>query len=232
MIGKLVFVDGPYGLRKYLGDEIKTPRAFELYRDLFAAAVRRGVSHLVVCGTFESLAWIHETVRVPTPLMYRSTIVWHKPDWVGGAVKHIRTFSPRYELLAHYSMNESEFYADIVRQPYGPRAMAGDIKKTGRPRIWQPNPLGARCGNVWTITSERLAKKVMGRTLANAHPCQKPTELLTRIVLATTQLGDEVEEPFYGSCGLLNVCSNLGRKHTAWLRAEEYILGQQAREEK
>jgi site-specific DNA-methyltransferase (adenine-specific) len=48
--------------------------------------------------------------------------------------------------------------------------------------------------SLWTILPPRASEKHFGR-----HPTQKPIELLERIVLASTQPGDLVLDPFSGS---------------------------------
>jgi len=220
----LVFVDGPYGLNKYPGDRIRTAQSTELYQAIFLKAAAVCTGHLVVCGTFDSLAWIHEHL-MPSDWIYRSVIVWHKPDWVGGAVKNIKTFSPRYELLAHYSKRSATFYADAVRVPYGDRALKGVRKKAGQTCPWVPNPLGARRGDVWSIVSQRLKRKKKGRTERQQHGCQKPDELLEVLLLAMTKLGDAVVEPFVGSDNLQRLTQELGRQYIGFERAEDLIKG-------
>lgn len=207
-----MFVDGPYGMNKYPGD-VLTAETAQLYRSVF----ERAHGQLIVCGTFISLSWLWVSAWPALP--YRSCVVWHKLDWVGGSVKNIVSFAPRHELLLHFSADSAPFYADAVRTPYGERAAAGVAKKTGRSHGWVPNPLGARRGDVWTITSDRLANKVDGRTQANVHPCVKPVELLEVCVLATTKEGDVVDEPFVGSDNLKQVCERLGRVYRGWPNA-------------
>jgi hypothetical protein len=204
-------------MQKYPGDDL-SPRTLNLYQRIFNQAFES--SHVVVCGTFRSLSWIIEGCHIKIP--FRSCIVWHKPDWTAGAITNMKTFAPRHELLLHFSHDSSGFFADAVRVPYGERALAGVAKKTGRTKAWMPNPLGARRGDVWTITSERLSRKINGRTQANTHPCQKPTELLRICLLSMTKAGDAVHEPFRGSDNLERLCKEMERVYVTWPDAEEY----------
>lgn len=65
---------------------------------------------------------------------------------------------------------------------------------------WEPNPLGKHLDDVWDLqpimpsSRERLS-----------YPTQKPLALLERIILAATNEGDTVLDPFCG-CGTA-VCS-------------------------
>ncbi|MBD3212323.1 MAG: site-specific DNA-methyltransferase [Candidatus Lokiarchaeota archaeon] len=60
--------------------------------------------------------------------------------------------------------------------------------------------------SVWSIPLLPPSEKTHGR-----HPTQKPIELLTRIILASTNKGDTVLDPFVGSGTTGLVCSVLNR---------------------
>ncbi|MBA2661319.1 MAG: site-specific DNA-methyltransferase [Bradymonadaceae bacterium] len=53
---------------------------------------------------------------------------------------------------------------------------------------------GKQMKNLWSIMAPRKSEKLQGK-----HPTQKPLELLDRIVLASTNEGDLVLDPFCGS---------------------------------
>lgn len=53
---------------------------------------------------------------------------------------------------------------------------------------------GKQMKTVWTMQSPLKAEKEFGK-----HPTQKPVQLLERIILASTKLGDLVFDPFAGS---------------------------------
>ena len=48
--------------------------------------------------------------------------------------------------------------------------------------------------SVWSMGTPKPAEKIFGK-----HPTQKPLDLLKRIVLASTDKGDIVVDPFTGS---------------------------------
>ncbi len=49
-------------------------------------------------------------------------------------------------------------------------------------------------------------------TASKAHPTQKPEALLHRVLLATTNAGDTVLDPFFGTGTTGAVAKKLGRK--------------------
>lgn len=61
--------------------------------------------------------------------------------------------------------------------------------------------------DVWTFTSPKPEEKVLGK-----HPTQKPVALLERIILAATNPGDIVLDPFMGSGTTARACTMQDRK--------------------
>lgn len=60
---------------------------------------------------------------------------------------------------------------------------------------------------VWSITAPKKDEKKFGK-----HPTQKPVDLLTRIILASTKEGDLVLDPFCGSGTTGIACNMLNRR--------------------
>jgi len=60
---------------------------------------------------------------------------------------------------------------------------------------------------VWPITTPKKSEKMHGK-----HPTQKPMALLERIILASTNKGDLILDPFAGSSTTGIVANTLGRK--------------------
>jgi len=77
---------------------------------------------------------------------------------------------------------------------------------------------GAPLGDVWELPI--VAPMARERT---GYPTQKPEALLERIVLATTNPGDLVLDPYCGSGTTLAVCKRLGRESIGIDQNEEAI---------
>ena len=75
----------------------------------------------------------------------------------------------------------------------------------------------------WTIPlctgSERL-KKLDGK---KAHPTQKPEALLHRVILSSTEVGDVILDPFFGTGTTGAVAKKLGRNFIGIEKEREYI---------
>lgn len=77
---------------------------------------------------------------------------------------------------------------------------------------------GKQMKDVWTGTLTPKREKSEGK-----HPTQKPEYLLERIILASTQEGDEILDPFVGSGTTAVVAKRLGRRCVGIDNEKEYL---------
>jgi site-specific DNA-methyltransferase (adenine-specific) len=81
--------------------------------------------------------------------------------------------------------------------------------------------------DVWKIPAVGKWEKTCGK-----HPTQKPLRLLYRIILASTNEGDTILDPFAGSCTTGIAANLLGRNFIGIDQEQEYLnLGIRRREE-
>lgn len=82
----------------------------------------------------------------------------------------------------------------------------------------QLKALGKQMRSVWSISTTQKSEKTQGK-----HPTQKPLSLIARIVLAASNEGAEILDPFMGS-GTTGVASKkLGRNFTGIEIEKEYF---------
>ncbi len=77
---------------------------------------------------------------------------------------------------------------------------------------------GKQMRNVWEITAPLGEEKRFGK-----HPTQKPVELLTRLMLASTKEGDLVLDPFCGSSTTGVAAVLLGRRYVGIDLEDTYL---------
>lgn len=77
---------------------------------------------------------------------------------------------------------------------------------------------GKQMRNVWEISAPPAEEKKFGK-----HPTQKPVELLTRLIIASTKEGDLVLDPFCGSSTTGVAAVLLNRKYVGIDLEEEYL---------
>src|SRR5262249_41757140 len=115
-------------------------------------------------------------------------VVWHFEH----GLHCTKRLSGRYEVLLWFTKgSESVFHLDPIRVPQkypGKRAWKG--KRAGE---YTGHPLGKNPGDVWTLPSVK-ANHVEKTVL----PCQFPVELVERVLLAATDPGDLVLDPYAG----------------------------------
>ncbi|NIM06361.1 MAG: site-specific DNA-methyltransferase [Armatimonadetes bacterium] len=135
-------------------------------------------------------------------LRLRNRIIWHFEH----GLHCRRRFSGRYETILWYTKSKDYVLnLDAVRvlQKYpGKRACKGPRK--GK---FSGNPRGKNPGDVWifpNVKSNHVEKTI--------HPCQFPVELPERLVLALTDVGDLVVDPYAGVGTTLVAAVLHGRK--------------------
>jgi len=121
-------------------------------------------------------------------LQLRNRIIWH----FGHGLHTRRRFSGRYEVVLWYTQSDQyTFNLDAVRIP---------SKYPGKKHFKGPNvgkfsgnPLGKNPEDVWSIPNVKS-----NHIEKTSHPCQFPVGLIERLVLALTNPGDVVFDPFAG----------------------------------
>ncbi|HTW94988.1 MAG TPA: site-specific DNA-methyltransferase [Tepidisphaeraceae bacterium] len=125
-----------------------------------------------------------------SPFFLQQEIVWH----YGAGVSARRAFSPRNEKWLWFLKDRSQytFNLDAVRDPDVKYPLQ---KKNGKLKC---NPLGKNPGDVWIIpkVTSGAGRASPERT---RHPAQFPLAVVKRIILAATNPGELVLDPFAGS---------------------------------
>ena len=118
----------------------------------------------------------------------RNRIIWH----FGHGLHASKRFSGRYEVILWFSKSRNyTFNLDAVRIPQKyPQKRHFKGSKKGE---LSGNPLGKNPSDIWEIPN--VKSNHVEKTI---HPCQFPVELIERLVLALTNEGDWVLDPFMG----------------------------------
>ncbi|MBR0149862.1 MAG: site-specific DNA-methyltransferase [Synergistaceae bacterium] len=162
-------------------------------------------------------------------LKLRNRIIWH----FGHGLHCSRRFSGRYEVILWFTKSDSyTFNLDDVRIPSkypGKKHFKGS--KRGE---LSGNPKGKNPEDVWEMTCERLIDDwdALIWDIPNVksnhpekmnHPCQYPVELAERCVLALTDKGDCVYDPFAGVGSTLVAALKNERRALGSERVKEYV---------
>jgi modification methylase len=88
---------------------------------------------------------------------------------------------------------------------------------------------GTQMRSDWTIPLCTGHERLKGEDGQKAHPTQKPEALLHRVILATTNPGDVILDPFFGTGTTGAVAKRLGRRFIGIEREAAYRRAAQAR---
>lgn len=113
-------------------------------------------------------------------------ICWFKPN--ASPNLSCRYFTHSHETLiwaAKSDRSKHKFNYDLMKQISGGRQMRS---------LWVDIPVDDEPPDVWVIGTPTKEEKKYGK-----HPTQKPLALLERIILASSDVGDTILDPFAGS---------------------------------
>jgi site-specific DNA-methyltransferase (adenine-specific) len=191
----LVFADPPYNIGKRFGEFIDRWPTDASYAQWCQAWLELCIKKLKPTG---SLYLMTSTQAIPyIDLFLRdrmhilSRIVWHYDSSGVQARKH---FGSLYEPIIHAVIDPENYTFNTANIAI--EAKTGAIRKLVDYRKPKPTPYNAKKipGNVWYFPRVRYRMKEY-----EEHPTQKPEALLERIILASSNPGDLVLDPFAGS---------------------------------
>jgi site-specific DNA-methyltransferase (adenine-specific) len=221
----LIFADPPYNIQKASWDIFDSQEEYiswstEWIRE--AARILKPEGTLYICGFSEILADLkYSAMKFFTGCKW---LIWYYrnkanlgKDWGRSheSILHLRKSK-------HFTMNTNDiripYSGHTLKYPEHPQAETsqyGNGKKIMQ--LWQPHPMGAKPKDVIEVptTCNGMGEKT-------EHPTQKPEELLRKIILASSNQGDIVLDPFSGSGTTLVVAEQLGRKWIGCEMNEEY----------
>ncbi len=192
----VVVADPPYNLGKDYGNNHDI-KGFDEYLDFSRAWLTEAHRLLKPTGTlyvfmgFRFISYLYDILDRELQMFFNSWIVWHYTQGMGKT----KGFSPRHDdILMFTKTKKPKFNLDNVRVP----------QKYYRDRN---NMRGANPGDVWEFSHVHYCNGNRQN-----HPTQKPEGLVERMVLASSDEGDLVVDPFSGSGTTLRVCQQLDRK--------------------
>ncbi len=218
----LVIADPPYNLRKADWDTFASQEqylAWSLQWIEEVARILKVTGSFYMMGFSESLA----DLKYLASKQFSSCrwLVWHYKNKANLGQDWGRSHE---SILLFRHAEAPPLNLDHIRIPYGshtlkypdhPQAITSQYGKgqaCDRPSNWQPNPYGAKPKDVIEIPTT-----CNGMREKTPHPTQKPEALIRKFVLASSQRGDIVLDPFSGSGTTLVVAEQLGRR---WLGCE------------
>jgi len=216
----LIFVDPPYNIGKAEWDTFESQEQYiewsmQWIREV--ARILKSTGTLYVCGFSEILA----DLKHPASQYFRGCrwLVWHYRNKANLG----RDFGRSHESILRFRKSKTfTMNVDYVRVPYGAHTLKypehpqaetsqyGNGKNAGKNgHKWLPHQMGGKPKDVIEVPVT-----CNGSEESTPHPTQKPEELLRKLIMASSNPGELVLDPFSGSGTTLVVAEQLGRK---WL---------------
>ncbi|MEM7301853.1 MAG: site-specific DNA-methyltransferase [Pseudomonadota bacterium] len=192
-------------------DQFDTFRAYDHFTRAWLLAVRRV---LKPNGTIWVIGSYHNIFRVGTALQdldfwILNDVVWRKtnpmPNFRG------RRFTNAHETMIWASRDEN---ARKYTFNYDALKMAND---------------DVQMRSDWLFPLCTGGERLKGEDGAKVHPTQKPEALLHRVLMASSNPGDVVLDPFFGTGTTGAVAKKLGRNFVGIEREQDYIDAASAR---
>lgn len=203
----LIVTDPPYNLSKDYGNNNDTWN-YEEYIVFSRKWLTEAKRILKPSGTIyvfmgvRFISYIYEIMERELGFVFNSWISWCYTQGIGKT----KGFSPRHDdILMFTKSNNFKFNLDSIRIPQKYYRSVNNMR-------------GANPGNVWEFSHIHYCQ-------ANRqnHPTQKPEALFERMILASSDEGDFIIDPFCGSGTSLRVCQQLKRNGLGIEINEAYV---------
>lgn len=203
----LIIADPPYNLGKDYGNNHDL-KGFDEYLDFSRNWLKEAQRVLTPDGTIyvfmgvRFISYLYDILDRQLGMYFNSWICWHYTQGMGKKIG----FSPRHDDILMFTKSQNfKFNLDNVRVP----------QKYYRQRN---NMRGANPGDVWQFSHVHYCNPNRQN-----HPTQKPEGIMERMVLASTNEGDLVIDPFSGSGTTLRVCQQLKRRCIGFEMNPDYV---------
>ncbi|MDR2849569.1 MAG: site-specific DNA-methyltransferase, partial [Verrucomicrobiota bacterium] len=205
----MIFADPPYNIKKADWDTFESQEKYIQFSVQWieqAARILKPAGTLFVCGFSEILA----DIKHPASRFFSSCrwIIWHYKNKANLG----KDWGRSHESILHFRKTKHfTFNIDSIRIPYNehtlkypshPQAATSQYGNGKTSSVnWHPNESGAKPKDVLEIPQDLLEIPTTcnGMHEKTPHPTQKPEELLRKLILATSNPGETVLDPFCGS---------------------------------
>jgi len=231
---KLIVTSPPYNLGKEYENKVSIEQYLHQQTEIITQMLRvlhpEGslcwqVGNFVEKGEVFPLDIYYYPIFKRLGLQLRNRIIWH----FGHGLHTKKRFSGRYETILWFTKQDKyTFNLDPVRVPSkypGKRHYKGPNK--GKP---SGNPKGKNPSDVWfDIAAEwescfwEIPNVKANHPEKTEHPCQFPVELVERLVLALTNEGDWVFDPYAGVASALIAAIKRDRRAMGSEQEKVYI---------
>lgn len=192
----LIVTDPPYNLNKDYGksqDKLEFDEYIEFSKQWLTEANRilKPNGTIYIFMGMRYISYIYGILEQDFGMNFNSWITWFYTQGIGKT----KGFSPRHDDILMFTKDSKKFTFNL-----------DDIRVPQKFYRSVNNMRGANPGNVWEFSHMHYCN-----AKRKPHPTQKPEGLYERMILASSNEGDCVLDPFGGSGTCLHVCQNTNR---------------------
>jgi site-specific DNA-methyltransferase (adenine-specific) len=217
----LLILDPPYNLRKDYHGQLfnrRSPLAYQTWFESWLRPLKRLLkphASLYVCADWESSTAIYPLLT--EQFVVRNRITWEREKGRGAKTNWKNASEDIWFCTVSH---DYVFNVDAVKLKR--RVIAPYRDRHGSPKDWQDTHQGryrlTHPSNLWTDISVPFWSMPENTD----HPTQKPEKLMAKLILASSQAGDVVLDPFLGSGTTSVVAKKLNRHYIGIEINEDY----------
>ena len=220
-----VFADPPYNIKKASWDNIGSIDEYVNWSMNWireASRILKDSGTLYICGFTEILA----DLKRPALDFFHNCrwLIWYYDNKANLSNDWGRSHE---SILCLRKSKDFTFNIDQIRIPYNKHTIKyPERKQNGKnsqfggeisDKIWKPNPNGAKPKDVINLPTT-----CNGMEEKTKHPTQKPEALMRKLLLASTNIGEMIVDPFSGSGTTAVVATELQRNFLVNDNCAEY----------
>ena len=216
----LLILDPPYNLSKNYRGLVFKAKAKDLYQKWFQRVIEilrpalRPNATVYACSDWQTSVLIAPILE--SHFHIRNRITWEREKGRGAKAN----WKNNAEDIWFCTVSDEYFFnVDAVKVK---RKVIAPYRVNGKPKDWREEDSGnyrlTHPANIWTD----LAVPFWSMPENTDHPTQKPEKLIAKLILASSQKGDFVFDPFLGSGTTAVVAKKLGRRFCGVEQNREY----------
>ena len=219
----LIIIDPPYNLTKNFGGRVFNERnvaEYDAFLESWFPAVCRKLKQngsLYICGDWKCTSSLQRAVEKELTILNR--ITWQREKGRGAKANWKNSMEDIW-----FAVKNPASYTFNTENVMMKRRVIAPYKLDGKPKDWQETDEGnfrlTHPSNFW----DDISVPFWSMKENTNHPTQKPEKLYAKLILASSNKGDMVFEPFSGSGTACVTAKKLGRKYCGIEINEEYCL--------
>lgn len=227
----LLVVDPPYNLDKTFGESgfaRMTDEEYAAYTEKWIALVTpllKPDATIYVCCDWQSSPVIGMALQ--RHFTVRNRITWQREKGRGAKANWKNAME---DIWFATCGRDYTFHVDAVMQRR--RVIAPYRDESGAPKDWEESEQGAFRNTYPSNFWDDISVPYWSMAENTAHPTQKPEKLLSKLILASSDRGAVVLDPFAGSGSTAVTAKKLGRHYIGVERSPQYCVWAELRLER